>query len=101
MTYVLIACNLLMVVLFVVFLNLLPPQIPLFYSKIWGEDQLGELWMIFIIPILMNIFYIFNNFVLHKFFPGNTFVSKIISYVNWGVIVFFTFVFLKIILTVI
>ncbi len=101
MIYALIASNLLMVFVFVIFLNRLPPQIPLFPSKIWGEDQLGEIWMIFIIPALMNGFYILNNLFVKKMFPMNSYVKKIVSYVNWGIIASLTFVFLKIIFIVI
>lgn len=101
MIYALIAGNLLMVSVFVIFFNRLPPQIPIFPSKIWGEDQLGELWMIFIIPLLMNGFYVLNNLIIRKMFPLNSYVKKIILYVNWGIIVSLTFIFLKIIFTVI
>lgn len=101
MIYALISSNLLMIALFIAFFNQLPPQIPLFYSKIWGEDQLGELWMIFIIPLLMNGFYIFNNFLQSKFLVNNNFAKKIFFYVNWGIILSFTFVFIKIIFSVI
>jgi hypothetical protein len=30
--------------------NQLPPQIPLFYSRPWGDLQLGEPWQILILP---------------------------------------------------
>ena len=44
--------NLLMILIFAVEYHRLPPQIPLFYSKLWGEDQLGEVWMIFLLPVI-------------------------------------------------
>jgi len=101
MFYALIACNVLMVVVFIAFFNRLPPRIPLFYSKIWGEDQLAESWMIFLLPIFMTIFVIVNTFIKNKFFPDNHYVKKLFEYVNWSIILFFSFVFIKIFLTVI
>lgn len=101
MFYVLIASNVLMVIIFIFFFNRLPPQIPLFYSKIWGEDQLAETWMIFLLPIFMTLFVLINNFIKKKLFSDNVYINKLIEYINWVIIVFFSFVFFKIFFTVI
>lgn len=78
----------------------LPPQIPLFYSKQLGEDQLGEWWMIFVIPAIINVFYFINRFVYKKFFLKNEFISNVLTVVNCFVIIFCTMIFIKILLLV-
>jgi len=100
MVYLLIGADILMVGIFALLSNRLPSQIPLFYSQPWGEDQLGELWMIFILPAAMNLFYFINRTVYRKFFGGNEFVRKILYYVNLFIIISLTFTFLKIIFSV-
>lgn len=96
MFYTLIIGNLVMAALFIFRYSTLPPQIPLFYSKQVGEDQLAEWWMIFIIPILLNVFVIVNDFCSQRFFPGNAYVRRLLYYVNFALIISFTFIFLKI-----
>jgi hypothetical protein len=100
MVYLLIAANLIMIGAFAFFSRHLPNQIPLFYSQAWGEDQLGDLWMIFILPLTMNFFYIFNQTIRRRFFNNNDFVKKIFYYINLFIIFAFTFTFLKIIFLV-
>ena len=80
--------------------NSMPPQIPLFYSRPWGEDQLADWWMILILPILLNILYVINNFIYRKLFTGNEFVKKIIDILNIFLPISITIIFVKIILTV-
>ncbi len=41
----------------------LPPKIPLFYSRAWGEGQLVEAHMIFGLPIISLTVLIINNFI--------------------------------------
>ena len=101
MIYCLIISNVLMVTVFGIFLNRLPPQLPLFFSKVWGEDQLGELWMIFLIPICLNSFYFLNAFMEKKIFANNKYITQLISYVNIFLIVSFTYIFLRIIFIVV
>lgn len=62
--------------------NALPPQIPLFFSKPSGEDQLADTWFIVILPILMNLLIIANNIVTKKYFADNVFVKKVFYYLN-------------------
>ncbi len=89
-----------MLIAFIIKLNTLPPQIPLFYSLPWGESQLAETWMIFFIPLLMLLFIFLNNFIEKKLFFENDFIKKIFYYLNILIIISFTFIFLKIILLV-
>lgn len=96
----LIIGNILMAGVFILKLNQLPPQLPLFYSKPWGEDQLGDTWMIVILPLLLNIFYILNNYFYKKYFPGNLFIRKILDYLNLFLIIVITGIFVRIILLI-
>jgi len=55
----------------------LPPQVPLFYSRPWGEDQLAPKIAIFLLPASsVGVFLI--NFLLAKFFikKENLFVAE-------------------------
>lgn len=100
MLVALIVADLLMIGSFVLRYSTLPPQIPLFYSKSWGEDQLVDLWFIFLLPIVLNILYFLNLFFYHKVFAGNILFLKIINYLNLGLVILFTFTFLRIIFLV-
>lgn len=100
MIYFLIIANIMMVGGFILRFNQLPPQIPLFYSKQWGEDQLVDLWFIFLLPLILILIFYFNNFVYDKYFSNNILVKKIIYYLNLFIIIIITFIFLKIIILV-
>jgi len=41
----------------------LPPEIPLFYSQPWGEEQLAEVHNIFGLPIMSLVILVVNNFI--------------------------------------
>ena len=97
MEIVLILSNLLVLVIFILRFSHLPPQIPLFYSKLWGEDQLADTWMIVFIPILINAFYFLNIYIYRRFFSQIVIVKKIIDFVNIFLIVVLTLIFIKIV----
>jgi len=86
-----------MILTFILKFSYLPPQIPLFYSKLWGEEQLADLWMIFFLPLFLNSFFFLNNFIYKKFFPNNLLVKKIVDGTNIFLIVIIPLVFLRII----
>lgn len=100
MWYALLGSDFFMVLLFVVKYASLPPQIPLFYSKASGEEQLADLWMIIVLPVLMNILYLTNSFIYKKYFSGNLFVGQIIKYLNVFIITTITIIFTRIIVLV-
>lgn len=100
MIYWLIAGNLLMLMTFLVRWSTLPPQLPLFYSRPWGEEQLGDFWMIFLIPVLVNFLIFFNDFVYRKYFLGNGLVKHLLDFLNIFLIVVFSLIFIKIIFLV-
>jgi len=100
MIYFLLAANVIMISVFLLKFNHLPPQIPLFYSKTWGESQLAESWMIFILLILLDFSFFINRFINKKYFPDNLLVKKIFTYLNLFIVIAFTAIFLKIILMI-
>lgn len=97
MIYFLIGSDLLMILIFFLKSSGLPEQIPLFYSLTWGEDQLAEQWMIFLLPIILNIFFFVNQFIYRKFFMEHQFIKKIFFYLNFFLICSFTSIYLKIV----
>jgi len=100
MIAVILIINVLMILIFFVEFGHLPPQIPLFYSKPWGEDQLAEVWMIFLLPILLDIFVVGNYFIAKKIFSDDLYVKKLLSYVNIFLVAVFFLVYLKIFLLI-
>ena len=101
MTVGLFLSNLIMVLFFILNFNRLPPQIPLFYSKSWGENQLADLFMIALLPFFLNFFFFLNNFIYNKFFAENILVKKIIDYLNIFLMIIIPIIFLRIIFLVI
>lgn len=100
MFYLLIGCDIFMAILFFLRINSFPPQIPLFLSRAWGDNQLADSWMIIVLPFLMNLLFIVNRFICQKFFQDNDFAKKILNYLNIFICLGFTFVFIKIIFLV-
>lgn len=98
MNFFILLSNIILITVFLLQKSIFPPQIPLFYSRQLGEDQLGEWWMIFIIPILMNVFFIVNQFIYKKFFRNNEFVLKVLYVTNSFILTSFTLIFVKIVL---
>ncbi len=100
MLNLLIAGDVIMIASFIFKFNSLPPQLPLFYSHAWGETQLGDTWMIFLIPLLLNLLYFGNGYIYRRFFSGNEFIKKIFDYLMTFLIIGFTLIFVKIIFLV-
>ena len=96
----LIGSNLIQLGMYVFKMHTIPPQIPLFYSLPVGEDQLVEWWMIFLIPIVMNVLCILNIFVYRTYFHKEVFEHTLLRYLNMTIIGFCTYLFVRIILLV-
>lgn len=97
MSYALLTGNLLMAFTVILKFSKLPPQLPIFYSRPWGEGQIADWWLILILPILMNALYALNLFIAKKFFADDDFVKNILRYLNLLLVIAFTVIFLKII----
>ena len=98
--YQLIAANLVMVLVTFLRFNNLPPQIPLFYSKPAGEDQLADTWFILILPLFMNLLFFLNKFLSRRYFKDDLLIHKIFYYLNLFLLVSFTLIFTKIVFTI-
>ena len=98
--YSLILANLIMLSVLLFRFNLLAPQIPLFYSKPPGEDQLADTWNILLLPVLMNFLYVLNNFIYRKYFKQDDLLKKIFYYLNLFIIISFTLILIKIIFVI-
>ena len=57
----------------------LPPQIPLFYSRPWGEDQLVNPYLLPILPGGIIIMVLFSLIAI-RFFPEEKFLSRILIF---------------------
>lgn len=100
MFYLLIIANVLMAGTFLLRLGSMPPQIPLFYTRPWGEDQIVDFWAIFLIPVLANAIFFVNDYFYKRFFLGNELVKKILDFANIFLTISFTLIFIKIIFLV-
>ena len=45
-----------------------PPEIPLYYSRLWGEAQVATKWELILLPVLMNISFYVTHWFIHKRF---------------------------------
>lgn len=100
MIQLLLGADVLMIATFLFKYNRLPPQIPLFYSSPWGENQLADIWVIVLLPFFLNLLFFTNNYIVKKFYSDNELVKKIFYYLNLFLIISFTFIFIKIIFLV-
>ena len=89
------------VICFAFNVNRLPPQIPIFYSSLVGDEQIGDFYMIFLLPLLSIIFVNLNNYIFFKYFRDNVFVERLIYVQNIAITLIFTFIFLRIIFLVV
>lgn len=58
----------------------LPPQIPLFYSRPWGEEMLTSPLSLWILPGLLLVLAIFNFFVISNFRQNRFLVRAIVIF---------------------
>ncbi len=100
MIMLLFGSDALMIIAFLLRFNRLPPQIPLFYSRLWGEDQLADTWLIFLLPVFLNLLLFLNNYLLKKIYADNELIKNIFYYLNLFLIISFTLIFIKIIFLV-
>jgi len=60
----------------------LPPQVPLFYSKPWGEERIpAKIWL-WLIPALSLLILFFNFLILPLFLKKERFLVIILSLVS-------------------
>jgi hypothetical protein len=76
-----------MIVTFVTLREQLAPEIPLFYTKPWGEERLGENWNILFIPLLMTVAYVIFSLLRQRWYRNDRVMSRITS---WLISVYIT-----------
>lgn len=91
----LVAADLIMAAAFVWTYNKLPPQLPLLYSRLWGEGQLVDTWFIFILPLILHFLFFFNLYLYSRVFLPNELVRHILHILNWFLIVVTTIFFVR------
>ncbi len=71
--------------LYIIFVNkdTLPPEIPLWYSKVWGEQRLASQEWLWIIPVLIILVFIVNQIIV-KLLDS----KGLIKVVTWSSVVF-------------
>lgn len=72
-----ISINVFVITVLLLISNKFPPQIPIFYGKPSGEEQLGA-WILILVPPSMAVFINIANEWL-KFVLSNKFLSKILN----------------------
>jgi len=65
----------LQIILIVIFFSQLPPQVPLYYSRPWGEAQLAPTHHLFILPLISILFLLINSLVSLPFIEKAIFIS--------------------------
>ena len=87
MKKLLIGADILMAAIFAWRYMYLPEQIPLLYSRSWGEPQIVDYWYIALIPILMHVFYLLNSYIAQKYFTPTGLFRKLFRVANIFLIV--------------
>lgn len=100
MILTLIISNILVVAIFLLNINRMPPELPLYYSRPPGEAQIAPWWMLFALPFVMNGLVVLNGYLGKHVFRNNAFVTTSFRLFTIGAIVSLTLVFLKIILLI-
>lgn len=80
----------------------LPPKVPLFYSRTWGDEQLAEKIFLFLFPVF-SLFFLLINYLLSKFFnkKRDDFIPSLCSFFSFLFSLMAFFSLIKIILLVI
>ena len=91
--------------LILVFWRKLPPEVPLFYSRPWGKEQLANPWFLFLIPGLTLVIFLINFSFLRVFKKqfeekNSDLLVKIIETTNFAFSLFCFITLIKIILLV-
>lgn len=60
------------------FWSRLPPQIPLFYSQPWGEEQLGFKIQMLFLPVFAFLIFAFSLFSARQLLNKNIILARII-----------------------
>lgn len=78
----------------------IPDEIPLFYSRPWGDAQLVEYWYILLLPLIMHFFYFLNQWLEKKYAGHNHLISRILIIMTYLDIVVFTSIYIRILILI-
>lgn len=78
----------------------LPPQLPLFYSRPWGEEQLVEKNGFLILPISCLVFVLINLRIASIYFKKEFLLSQILVWSSFIIVALTTINIFKILLIV-
>lgn len=78
----------------------LPPEVPLFYSRPWGWEQLALSWQLGVLPFLALIFFIFDLLIATKLYFQYPLLSQILVWSSAIFTLLTTITLLKIILLI-
>ena len=84
--YLYLILYLLLIFFFIFKWPLLPPELPLFYSLPWGEEQLGTLLEFLVLPVSSLFFMLLNLFLGTYVFSEEPLLARILSLTGLGVL---------------
>jgi len=70
------------IVLIVLYFSKLPPRVPLYYSRPWGQPQLAETLYLFLLPSLSLIIFVINSLLASLFVDHKEFYSHCLVWVS-------------------
>jgi len=76
--------------------KLLPPELPIFYSKPWGQERLAPSDAIWVPVLIGMILLIINGFLSLKIFAKEKFLQKVIAWTNLATTTLISVTLLKI-----
>jgi hypothetical protein len=65
------------IVLGLVLVTKLPPEVPLFYSRPWGERQLASPFLLFLLPVVSILVLFVNSLLATTVFKKEPLVSRL------------------------
>lgn len=86
-----------MIGLYFLTLQHLPPETPIFYSLPESDNQIAPMWMILMLPIIESILVGLNYIVKKRWFHEPSLFSTMLIYTTYAVIVIMTVIFVSII----
>lgn len=87
--------------LILLFLKRLPPQVPLYYSLPWGDEQLASPLLFFLLPLGCLLFGFLNLFLAIISFGSHPLAARILVWFNVIFTLLATFTLFRIIMLVI
>ncbi len=98
MNKVLIVTDVIMVIVVVWFHTKLPPQIPLYYSRPWGDLQLADAWAIALLPFLLHVSIMINNILYRRLFYPDDFIVRFVRGFNTFLVIAYSGIFIRLVL---